>query len=440
MRPRARLPQGQALAALAREGFESSARGAALLGFTATEATAGVLLASRVKDKATLPGGHVVNLVVDAAWELLPLLAPPPPPTAAAPGGVTGGAGGGGAGGAPADADFWRVLQQHSVAGDHFYCETADLTRPFPSTHPPGDPAPEFVWNAWLSAPLRALGLPAHCPALLQGAVEAADEVHPTGQRYSLALVSRRSRRHPGTRYLARGLNALAGPGNEIEAELLMWTPSAGAARGDPGGGGGGGRQGAVRWARVAWRRGTVPIWWGVELQSLNKGLQAEVYVRGEGAFVGTLTYLRALQRQFAGEGPACAAAGGGGGGDSATSGSGSSSPEGEALDAQVTCVNLLHKSESKASEFLLHERFQDVSAGRRAGKGWGVGGGGWVRPCCHRSLRVERPSDFCWSTRLTPPHPSPCASGRRCRACARWAAAWAPAPCSCSTSTGTTT
>lgn len=25
----------------------------------------------------------------------------------------------------------------------------------------------------------------------------------------------------------------------------------------------------SLRWARVVWRRGTVPIWWGVQLQSL---------------------------------------------------------------------------------------------------------------------------------------------------------------------------
>lgn len=58
----------------------------------------------------------------------------------------------------------------------------------------------------------------------LQGAIECSQETHPTGERYSLALLSRRSRRHPGTRYLARGLNEAAGPGNEIECELIMWT------------------------------------------------------------------------------------------------------------------------------------------------------------------------------------------------------------------------
>lgn len=36
-----------------------------------------------------------------------------------------------------------------------------------------------------------------------------------------LVLFSRRSRLHPGTRYIARGLNNLASPGNEIECEQV---------------------------------------------------------------------------------------------------------------------------------------------------------------------------------------------------------------------------
>lgn len=39
--------------------------------------------------------------------------------------------------------------------------------------------------------------------------------------RYMIILFSRRSRLHPGTRYIARGLNGLASPGNEIECEQV---------------------------------------------------------------------------------------------------------------------------------------------------------------------------------------------------------------------------
>ena len=44
----------------------------------------------------------------------------------------------------------------------------ADMSRAFPSVHAVTDPDPEFVWNTWLSESTRALGLPAHCPTLLQ--------------------------------------------------------------------------------------------------------------------------------------------------------------------------------------------------------------------------------------------------------------------------------
>jgi hypothetical protein len=71
------------------------------------------------------------------------------------------------------------------------------------------------VWNEWLSAPLRALGIPGACPALLQGLAESRRLKDAAGGAFNLALFGRRSSLHPGTRYLARGLNAAAAPGNE---------------------------------------------------------------------------------------------------------------------------------------------------------------------------------------------------------------------------------
>ena len=55
-----------------------------------------------------------------------------------------------------------------------------------------------------------------------QGAVEARNLEDRRGRRYTLALFSRRSCLHPGTRYMARGLNARASPGNEIECEQVL--------------------------------------------------------------------------------------------------------------------------------------------------------------------------------------------------------------------------
>ena len=64
-----------------------------------------------------------------------------------------------------------------------------------------------------------------------QGSAEGRTLQDAAGRPYGVALVSRRSRLHPGMRYIARGLNALASPGNEAEVEQLMWTQPSGVIR-----------------------------------------------------------------------------------------------------------------------------------------------------------------------------------------------------------------
>ena len=110
------------------------------------------------------------------------------------------------------DADFWRTVQQYTLNNAHYYCETADLSRPFPSVwcvaqgcarparaqavcpHPRptmcccstvDDPNPEFVWNSWLRQPMLELGLFYHAPALLQVCARA------RARREQRALLSR---------------------------------------------------------------------------------------------------------------------------------------------------------------------------------------------------------------------------------------------------------
>ena len=48
--------------------------------------------------------------------------------------------------------------------------------------------------------------------------------VHVGNGEYRVAVFGRRSSAHPGTRYLARGLNDAAAPGNEVEMEQIVWT------------------------------------------------------------------------------------------------------------------------------------------------------------------------------------------------------------------------
>lgn len=66
--------QSEALVQLQDRGFEAAERGSALLGYVVAGPCAGVLLATRSKPKATLPGGHTVYAVTDSQWVIVPLL------------------------------------------------------------------------------------------------------------------------------------------------------------------------------------------------------------------------------------------------------------------------------------------------------------------------------------------------------------------------------
>jgi hypothetical protein len=67
-----------------------------------------------------------------------------------------------------AEQDRLALLSEYTLDNAHYYCETADITRPFPSAAPVAAPSWEFVWNNWLGASLREEGLGAMCPPLLQ--------------------------------------------------------------------------------------------------------------------------------------------------------------------------------------------------------------------------------------------------------------------------------
>lgn len=66
--------------------------------------------------------------------------------------------------------EFERVenIQRFTLNNAHYFCETVDISRPFPSQFPPSEPSWEFVWNRWLATAMRQLGLHQHCPHLLQ--------------------------------------------------------------------------------------------------------------------------------------------------------------------------------------------------------------------------------------------------------------------------------
>lgn len=62
-----------------------------------------------------------------------------------------------------------QALYDFPLNNLHFYCETLDLTRPFPSTHNIRDYSHEFCWNDFLMREFKRIGLEECCCVLLQG-------------------------------------------------------------------------------------------------------------------------------------------------------------------------------------------------------------------------------------------------------------------------------
>ena len=198
--------EAAALAHLSSRGSRKhTTRGCAVLGCGVFGDVALVLLARKVRTAVVLPNGHEVLTVVDAKWHRAPLRDPRATLTREERAAV-------------------QSLTEIPMENLYFYCETFDVTRPFAHAKDAADdPDREWVWNAALAAPLNELGIPGACPVLLQGLAESRRLVDAEGAEFRVAVFGRRSSAHPGTRYLARGLNDRAAPGNEVEMEQLVW-------------------------------------------------------------------------------------------------------------------------------------------------------------------------------------------------------------------------
>jgi len=267
--------EAAALDNLKREGnVEVVGTGKHILGYIVIGSTGLLLLAEKVRVSATLPGHHEVKTVAASKWHRIPLQQPEtePPSNMAR----------------DEQAKGIDKITTFPIDGAHYFCETLDITRPFPSDRPVNQPSWEFVWNRWLSTSWRSIGLDFVCPPLLQGLLEARALDDFDGLRYHVALVSRRGRLHVGPRYKARGLNELAEPGNEIECEQIIWRVPPGKHL----------RTGPVAWSRYTWRRGSVPLWWGVSIKNQGIG-EAEIKIKNNNTFRGSRRYARRLQKRY---------------------------------------------------------------------------------------------------------------------------------------------
>jgi hypothetical protein len=206
--------EDSALASLRRRGLcKTVTRSCALLGYVCFGETAAALVARKVRVAAVLPNGHEILTVTEAKWHRVPLRDPTFCLT-------------------KEERVKIQSLTETPMENLYFYCETFDATRPFALageklSNDENDFDPQWVWNEWLSAPVRQLGIPHACPALLQGLAESRRLRDLKDREYRVAVFGRRSSAHPGTRYLARGLNDAAAPGNEVEMEQIVWVREA---------------------------------------------------------------------------------------------------------------------------------------------------------------------------------------------------------------------
>lgn len=280
----------------------------AILGYAALGNIGLMLVATKLAASVpNLPGGGCIYTVLETQWIKIPLQNP----QAIGKG----------------EAKNILELTELDVDGKYYFCDSRDVTRPFPSSMPLDQPDDEFVWNKWLSAPFKTIGLPQHCVILLQGFAEVRSFGSLGQQEGIVGLIARRSRLHPGTRYLARGINSCFGTGNEVECEQLVWVPkSAGQ---------------SVPFTTYIWRRGSIPIWWGAELKIT--AAEAEIYVAEQDPYKGSAEYYERLSRRYDARNFIMAIGG----------------TQKKNPVVPIVCVNLLRNAEGK-SECILVQHFEE--------------------------------------------------------------------------------
>eukprot|EP01080_Neovahlkampfia_damariscottae_P005190 gene5190-8796_t len=146
-----------------------------------------------------------------------------------------------------------ELLLDYPLNGLHFYCETLDLTCPFPNSNSVYfGYDKEFRWNEFISEEFRRIGMNDLCCILLQG-LSVGKQISSKKDKISIGMLTKRSNLNPGTRYFSRGLNYNISPGNEYEFEIIVWNEQ---------------EKQIINWSSFIGRRGTVPIHWKSEINS----------------------------------------------------------------------------------------------------------------------------------------------------------------------------
>ena len=220
-----------------------------LIGIIQHEDTHVVGFVTKSRECAKLPNGHVVKVVEEAKFVTISING--------------------------CDMNS-AIFEKFALAENHYFCETYDISRPYPSSEPVWNPDSEFCWNLKWRNIFCEVGVPELCMSLLQGLYTSCEH-----QGFVFFYVIRRSSLNPGVRWLGRGFNDKGGPGNEVESELVFWDT----------------KNGDV-WTHF-WRRGTVPLKWKTECSSIVS--TKEVQVVESNFCTATKNYFDRLHEKYGG-------------------------------------------------------------------------------------------------------------------------------------------
>lgn len=245
-------------------GSEVKVHGHGLIGMISAEKSITIGIIDQAELSGTLPNGHIVKAIKHVEYIFIPLrgcqLKNSP-------------------------------IEEFQINNFHYFCDTYDLTRMFPSNErkiynrlkiaenaqKPKTvkdlPDRGFIWNNGWKKPFETLGIGHICIDLLQGACLTRNFPE---FNLKLTYVARRSALNPGTRFAARGLNNINAPGNEVECELLF-------------------QRGKEFWTQ-RWRRGSIPIRWKTTMTTTLSSIKNKVE---EDFFKGTADYFTKLSHRY---------------------------------------------------------------------------------------------------------------------------------------------
>ncbi|KAJ6247804.1 phosphoinositide phosphatase sac9-related [Anaeramoeba flamelloides] len=282
--------------------IEEKIRAESLIGCTIFGSTFFLIVVTSTNDSPNLFGGHCIKTIEKVRWIKLDLSFK-----------------------YPLDKETKKNIERFEetpIERLHFYSETLDLTRKFPSSSKVEDYRKEFCFNDYLSQPFKKLGLRCWCVVLLQGVASGKrlftlpnnfggkiKKKDLEKQEMGLFLITKKTNLNPGTRYCARGLNEHGEPGNEMECELICIRYI---------------NVTAIHFFSTIFRRGTVPVNWETKLKS-NVSLAPDLVIKSK-PFKNSEKYFARILSEFGSN--------------------------------QITCVNLL-KCDIESHEVVLIEKYQ---------------------------------------------------------------------------------